>query len=292
VTPFEYRPAESLEHGLELLAEYGDDARPIAGGTALVNLMKQRLVQPAVLVGLRGLGRDPLLGGVTRQADGSLWLGALATHTAVATSPTVQEGWPLVAEAFRRVATPRIRNIATVGGSLAHADPSQDPPAALLALDAEVLVVGPDGQRRIPLAGFFLDYYETVLEPGELVAGCTIPVVPPGSGWAYQKLLPRTEDDYATVAVAARVRLDDAGVCHAAGIALVGAGPRPLRAPAAEAALVGQHPAEATIAEAAELAKAVADPLDDWRGSARYKQRMVGVFTRRALAEAFERAGA
>ncbi|MCS7001817.1 MAG: FAD binding domain-containing protein, partial [Dehalococcoidia bacterium] len=217
-------------------------------------------------------------------------IGAMVTHRQLERSPLAQTAIPGVVEAYRAVATPRIRNQATVGGGLAHGDPAQDPPAALLAMDAAARVVGPSGERVIALTDFWRDYYETALAPGEILTRVVVPKQPPGSGVVYLKFTPRTVDDYATVGVAARVRLD-AGVIRDARVAFTAAGATPFRATAIEAAIEGHAPTHELFHEAADLAHDLVDPLDDVRGSAAYKRKMAVVFTRRALEAAVARAG-
>src|SRR5437870_10113125 len=211
VNAFEYRAPRVLDEALAILREHGEDARVIAGGTALVTMMRQHLVRPGCLVSLRDVqGLDRI-----EAANGTLRLGALVTHREAETSPLVSARIPVLAETFRRVATVRIRHMATLGGALAHADPNQDPPVTLLALGARVQVRVAGGQRELAIDEFFRDYYESALEPGEIVTGVTVPVPPAGSGAAFVKFLPRTADDYATVAVAAIVKSDGDRCCEA-----------------------------------------------------------------------------
>ncbi|HEY7366618.1 MAG TPA: xanthine dehydrogenase family protein subunit M [Methylomirabilota bacterium] len=280
---FDYRAPRRLDEALALLQEHGPDARVVAGGTALVTMMRQRLVRPACLVSLRDVeGLDRI-----EATNGAIRLGALVTHRAVEVSPLIRERLPVLAETFRRVGTVRIRHMATVGGALAHADPNQDPPVTLLALDATVEIRRASGRRELPLREFFRDYYETVLEPGELVTAVTVPLLPAASGASFVKFLPRTADDYATVAVAAIVTLEPDGQrCHQARIALGSVGMTPLRARAAEAALVGQRLDEGVLRAAGAAAKTEVDPLSDHRGSAAYKREMVSVMVGRALTQA------
>jgi len=191
MTPFEYREPDTQEEALALLHEHGEDAKLIAGGTALVIMLKQRLLMPASLVSLRRLRS---LGDIA-PVNGELRLGALLTHRAVETSPLIRTRVPLLGETYRQVATIRIRNMATVGGALAHADPNQDPLATLLALDARVRLASAGGTREVPLDGFFTGYYETVVRPDELLTDVLVPVPAPHTGGVYLKFLPRTADD-------------------------------------------------------------------------------------------------
>jgi carbon-monoxide dehydrogenase medium subunit len=181
------------------------------------------------------------------------------------------------------VATVRIRNQGTVGGNLAHADPAQDPPPMLMALDAEVTLMSRRVQRRVPLDALFVGYLTTVIEPGEVLTAIHVPPLARGTRAAYTKFLPRTHDDYATVSVAARLRLDDAGRCEDVRVALGGAAPTPLRARAVEDALRGETLSDQRIAEAAALVLDMVDPPDDARGSSAYKRRMARVWTERSL---------
>jgi carbon-monoxide dehydrogenase medium subunit len=285
VNAFDYRAPRRVDEALAILREYGEDARAIAGGTALVTMMRQRLVRPGCLVSLREVaGLDRI-----EAADGTLRLGALVTHRAAETSPLVRERVPVLAETFRRVATVRIRHMATLGGALAHADPNQDPPVTLLALGARVEIRGAGGARELSIGEFFRDYYESALEPGELVTGIGVPVPAVGSGAAFVKFLPRTADDYATVAVAAIVTLDG-DRCREARIALGSVGVTPLRGRAAEALLSGERMSQSLLDAAGEAVKPEVDPLSDHRGSAAYKREMAAVMVRRALTQAWEAA--
>jgi carbon-monoxide dehydrogenase medium subunit len=275
-----HRPA-SLEEALSLLETHGEDARPIAGGTALVVLMKQSLLSVEHLV---SLDRVPGLSGVRQEADG-LHIGAFARHREVETSALVRGSAPLVSEVYRHVATVRIRNAATVGGGLAHADPAQDPPAAFICLDARVRLVSRAGERTIPISELFTDYYETSIRPGELLTEVIVPPVAAGTRTTYLKFLPRTLDDYATVAVGAAAQLED-GAVRNLRVTLVAAAPKPVRATSVERELEGKSVSHEAIRRAAEAVIEQVDPLNDFRGSAAYKREMAVVFTRRALERA------
>jgi len=285
VNAFEYRTPRALDEALAILEEFGEDARAVAGGTALVTMMRQRLVRPTCVVSLRdvaGLGRIEATNGVVR-------LGALVTHRDAEVSPLLRERLPVLAETFRRVATVRIRHMATVGGALAHADPNQDPPVTLLALGARVEIRRAGGQRELPLEAFFRDYYETALEPGELITGVSVPLLPAATGASFVKFLPRSADDYATVAVAAVVTLEPDGErCREARIALGSVAVTPLRARAAEAALAGERLDRRVLRATGEAARSEVDPLTDHRGSAAYKREMTAVMVGRALTQAWD----
>jgi aerobic carbon-monoxide dehydrogenase medium subunit len=285
VIPFTYLEPSSLDEALALLAQHGDDAKVIAGGTGLVNLMKQRLVRPSFVIGLRAL--KPLAG---TTEHGELRIGALVTLGTLEASAPVRRKAPLLAEVCGHVATVRIRSMATLGGAMAHADPNLDTPPALIAMDGQIVARSQRGQRTIPADRFFTGYYQTVLEPDEIVTEIVIPEQPAGSGTAFLKFLPATQDDYATVSVAARIALDGNGTVAEARLALGAAATVPVRARAVEAALSGKAANEASFREAASLVLDAIDPIADFRGSADYKRKMAVVHVRRALAEAAAKA--
>jgi carbon-monoxide dehydrogenase medium subunit len=281
--PFEYRTPKNLKEVHTTLKEYGPDAKLIAGGTALVIMMKQRLVRPSCLISLRSVRG---LNGIELK-DGGLRIGGLATHREVESSSLVRRRLPVLAETFHHVATIRVRNMATVGGGLAHADPNQDPPPTLIALGATAKATSPNGSRTIPLDEFFTGYYETMLKPDEIVTELFVPKMAANTGAAYLKFLPRTADDYATVSAAAVLTLDKSKkTISDVRIALGSVGSTPIRATAAEAVLRGQPLKAEGFAEAGEKAKEAVDPISDFRGSAGYKREMAGVFVRRALEKA------
>jgi carbon-monoxide dehydrogenase medium subunit len=275
---FYFYTPETLEEALELLDEHQDDGRPMAGGTALVVMMKQSLLDADHLI---SLARVPGLSDIRLEDDG-LHIGALTHHREVEMSPLVKQHVPLLAEVYHHVATVRIRNVATVGGGIAHADPAQDPPPGLIALGASVKLQSKDGERIVPITDMFVDYYETVIEPGELLTEVIVPVTAADARTAYIKFLPRTADDYATVAVAAYAQLQDGKISNRR-VALGAAGPTPIHATAVEEALEGQAATAEAIRQAAQAVADEVDPMDDFRGSSDYKRDMAMVFTRRAL---------
>ncbi len=260
--PFDYVEPETLDEALEILAADPDDTLVMAGGTSLVILMKQDLVRPQRVLGLRRIAQLRAIG----TAGGGLSLGALATHGALARSQAVRGHAAALASTFAAVATVRIREQATLGGNLAHADPAQDPPITLLALDGVAVAKSRFAERRIPLDALFVDFFETSLERGEILLRVEIPLLPAG-------------------AQAAVVATDASNACTHARIALGGAGPVPMRARDAERSLAGRRLDDAAIREAAALAAAATDPIDDLRGSAPYKRAMAEVWTERALRE-------
>jgi aerobic carbon-monoxide dehydrogenase medium subunit len=287
MNPFDFRQPATVEEALSLMHDLGEDARVMAGGTALVIMLKQRLVMPDYLISLQKLrGLDQINAG-----NGEIRLGALTTHRAVERSAAVRSRIPALAETYAHVATIRIRNVATVGGALAHADPNQDPPVILMALDALVRLTSTAGSRQVPIGEFFTDYYETVRQPDELVTEVVVPVPKPHSGSVYLKYLPRTADDYATVGVAATVTVDPATrTCMESRIAMGCVAPTPVRAHEAETLVRGDRLTPELAREAGALAQRVTDPISDARGSAEYKRAMAGVFVRRALEQAWQRA--
>jgi carbon-monoxide dehydrogenase medium subunit len=279
----EFRRAETVAEACALLAD-SEDARLVSGGTALTILMRQGLVRPDLLVGVSRIER---LLRIDANA-GALHLGAAVRMREAERHPAIVARWPVLAETLRLVATPRIRNMATLGGGLAHADPAQDPPVTLAALGARVLIAAPDSERAVNAADFFVDYYETVLQRGEMVVGVDVPALPTGAGAVFLKYTPRSVEDYATVSACAIVQLDADGVCRQARLVLGAVGTTPIVVDVAPA-LSGQHVTEDNARAAAELARAAVDPLDDVRGSAAYKRDMAVVFGRRALLAAARR---
>ena len=279
---FEYHAPTSLDQVFDLLDKYGDDSRVMAGGTALVIQMKQRLSQPGHVIGMRRVGS---LNAIESTPEG-LRIGALCTQRQIENSELVGKEVPLVADTFRKVATPRIRNMATIGGGLVNGDPNQDPPPSLIALGASAVMTSKSGDRVVLLEEFFIDYYETDVQPGEILTSVMVPHAPAGSGSVYLKFLPRTADDYGTVNVAAVVSKEQDGTCKDVRIVLGAAGVTPIRAKDAEDALRGKPLTAENIRAAAALVKDAVDPLEDFRGSAEYKTDMAEVFARRAVEQA------
>ena len=265
---------------LDELDRAGDDVQLMAGGTSLVLLMNLGLTEPAHVVLLRRVAE---LQAIQSVPHGGLTLRPLATHRQLELSPEVQAYCPALAETFGHVATVRIRNQATVGGNLVHADPAQDPPPMLIALDAQVVLTSRSGERTLPLDEFFIDYLTTTLQPGELLTAIHLPPLARGTRATYLKFLPRTQDDYATVSVAATPRLDADGRCADVRLALGGAAGVPVRPRPVEDALRGEILTDQRITDTAALVPDLVDPPDDARGSATYKRRMARVWTERAL---------
>ena len=284
---FEYVAPSTLEEALETLGRYGDDAKVLAGGQSLIPLMKLRFAAPRVVVDINRLpGLDTLAEG-----NGGLRIGALVRHKACERSELLGGRWGTLGDAAPLISDPIIRNLGTVCGSLAHADPQGDWGSALLAMDAEVVARGPDGARTIPLRELFQGPFVTSLEPTEIITEVQVPDPGPVAGGTYLKL-ERKVGDFATVGVAVHLALGEGGKVGRAGIALTAVGPTNLRATAAEAALVGSELSDETIREAARLAAEAAQPYDDTRGSADYKRSVVRVFTERGLRTAAAAVGA
>jgi len=281
IRPFELHQPANLAEVLTLLDQFGgEDVHLMAGGTSLVLLMNLGLVEPARVISLRRVAE---LQGIDALPGGGLEIRALATHRLGELSPAVEAYCPALASTFGHVATVRIRNQGTIGGNVAHADPAQDPPPMLIALGAQAILTSRSGERAVPLDEFFVDYLTTTLQPGEVLTSIRLPPLPPGTRATYEKFLPRTHDDYATVSVAATMRLDAEGRCADVRVALGGAAGIPVHAKPVEDALRGETPTDQRIADAAALVTDQVDPPDDARGSAGYKRRMARVWTERAF---------
>jgi carbon-monoxide dehydrogenase medium subunit len=283
---FDYRRPGSLEEAVDLLAEHGDEAKVLAGGQSLIPLLKFRLAAPALLV---DVNRVPGLDGLAEEG-GHLRIGAMVRHATLEREVSLGGRYPAIAAAAPQISDPLVRNLGTVGGSLAHADPSGDWGAVMLALGASVVARSRRGEREIPVRELFRDPFTTSLEPDELLTEVRVPAPAGPVGGTYLKL-ERKVGDFATVAVAVHVEMRD-GRIGRAGIGLAAVGPTNLRAEAAEAALAGAEPTDEAFAEAARLAAEAASPVSDVRGSARYKRHVVEVYVRRGLAAAVERARA
>jgi len=283
--PFDYHAPATLPEAVALLAKHGGSAKVLSGGQSLLPLLKLRLGQVEHLV---DIGKIPGLEYV-REDGGFLKIGGRTREAALEHSDLVQKKYPLLADTTAVIADPLVRNLATVGGNLAHGDPANDHPAAMLAYRAEIVATGPKGARTIPIDQFFTGLFQTALQPDEILTEIRIPVPPARSGGAYLKL-ERKVGDYATAASAAQVTLGAGGAIEKAGIGLTDAGPTPLRASAAEDFLRGKKGDAATLAEAAKLAGEAASPSADRRGAVAYKKEMARVLTARALAKAVARA--
>ena len=283
---FEFHSPTSLAEAFDLMDRYGDDGRVMAGGTGLVLQMKQRLSQPGHVIGLKKIPDLDSIKSESTGNDSPVEVGALCTHRRLETNPVMRQHFPLVVQTYEHVATTRIRSMATVGGGLVHGDPNEDPPPTLIALGASVELTSASGSRVVPVEDLFLDYYETDVQPGEILTSVTIPTMPAGSGGVYIKFLPKTADDYGTVSVAAIVTPGENNLCRDVKIVLGSVGMTPVHATGAEEILRGRPLTDENIAACAAAVKDAVDPLDDFRGSADYKREMAEVFTRRAISRA------
>jgi aerobic carbon-monoxide dehydrogenase medium subunit len=283
--PFEYDRPETLDEALDLLAQHGDEAKVLAGGQSLIPLMKLRFAAPARLI---DVNRIPGLDGI-EERDGTLHIGALVRHNKLAASDAIKERFPTIATAAPMISDPIVRNLGTIGGSLAHADPSGDLGSVMIALGATIVARSKDGEREIAAAELAEGPFQSALGPTELLTEIRVPAPPPRSGGTYLKM-ERKVGDFATVAAAIFLTLEN-GSIGSAGIGLTSVGLTNLRAEAAESSLAGASPGEDAFAEAGRLAAEASEPATDVRGSADYKRHVVDVFVRRGLAAAAEMAG-
>ena len=283
---FSYHAPASISDATALLAQYGDNAKILSGGQSLIPLMKLRLATPEHLI---DINRIPDLAYV-RESGGVLSIGALARESDLEESELARARFPILLDTSKVIADPLIRNLATVCGNLAHADPANDHPATMLVLGAELVAVGPKGERRIPIDGFFVGPFTTTLGSDEILTEVRIPTPPSRSGGVYLKL-ERKVGDFATAAVAAQITLSAIGTCERVGIGLTNVGPTPIKGRRAEEFLRGKRLDEGGIKQAAILAAEESQPESDLRGSAEYKRDLIRVLTARALRKALERAG-
>ena len=275
---FDYDVAESIDHAVELLGKAGGEAKLLAGGHSLIPAMKLRIARPSLLV---DLGRVSDLAYV-KDAGTHVAIGALTRHAAVASDPLLREHCPIVSFTAAQIGDPQVRHRGTLGGTLSHGDPASDMPAVMLALGAELVARGKNGERTIPAADFFTGVFQTALGPDDVLVEARVPKLGGSTGWAYLKANRRAQD-WATVGVAALVHRDD-GKVAGASLGLVNMGATPLRARAAEDALAGG----ASVADAAALVPDGAEPPSDLAGSAEYRTHLAQVLARRALEQAME----
>ena len=283
---FDYVRPAAMHEALQILVDREGDAKILSGGYSLLPLLKLRLAAPALLVDIRDIdGLDDIV----ETTDG-LRIGGRATHRQIHENPVVA-GYPMLVDAAGGIGDPQVRNWGTIGGSCAHADPSSDWPAVLLATNATIVLQSAAGTRTVPARGFFVDTFQTAIEPTELLTEVIIPRAPRPSGAAYAKL-ERRAGDFATVGVAAQISLGADGRIAAAGIGLTAVAEAPFEATGAEAALVGQEPIEATFQAAGIAAAAESRPGTDSHGPVEYKRAMVKEMVVRALRIAAARAQA
>lgn len=276
--PFRLHTPSSLVEACRILADLGEEAVPIAAGTALLILMKAGLFSPSHLVSLKGL---KALSAIRFDPKEGLRIGALATHREVELHPAVREHYPILRETYRGVANVRVRHTATVGGNLAHGDYRLDPPAPLIALGARLHLRGPEGDREILLEDFFTGLYQTDKRPGEVLTEVTLPLPAPGSRGLYLKYVGHAAADWPTVGVA--ILLKGNGRVEDLRVVLTAVSERPIRVKGLEDLALGKGLTEGLIEAVAELAVHQADPIEDDRGSAWYKREMVRVHVARGL---------
>ncbi len=284
---FELALPESLDDCLRLLAQRGPETKLLAGGTDLLPQMKNSVVMPKRVIDLSGVARVKIL-----ECDAKgLRIGAAVPARQVEQDPRVREGYAAVAESAALLGSVQVRNLATIGGNICNAAPSADMAPPLVALEAQAVIAGPKGERRVPLSDFFTGVRKTVVGPDELLVEIFVPAPGPHSGGCYIRHTPRRELDIAVVGVASQVTIAN-GVCAKARISLAAVAPTPVRATAAEAALEGKPLTPELIERAADLAGQAAKPISDQRGSADFRRHLVRILTRRTLTTALARAGA
>jgi carbon-monoxide dehydrogenase medium subunit len=281
--PFEYEAPTSIPEAVGLL-DKNEDAKILAGGQSLLPMMKFRLASPALLIDINRISGLEYI----REEDGYLKIGALTREAEIDRSALVRTRYPLLADTCRYIADPTVRNMATIGGNLSHADPANDHPAAMLAYGAQGIANGPHGSRVIPIEEFFVGPFESALAHNEILTEIQIPIAQPGDVGAYQKV-ERRVGDFAVAGVAVQLHLDAQKMCVRAGIGLTNVGLTPIKALEAEKCLVGRRIDDSVIREAAQLAGEAADPQSDQRGSEEYKRSLVRTLTVRALRSALSR---
>lgn len=281
---FDYVAPSTIAEAVAAL-EQNENSKILAGGQSLIPLMRFRLAGPTLLVDLNrveGLS-------YVKEEDGCLKIGAMTRQSTVEYSKLVSDKYPLLADTVKVLSDPVVRNLGTVGGNIANADPVNDEPATMLAYGADLVAVGPKGERLIPVTSFYLDLYQSALARYEILTEVRVPASRPRSGGAYLKL-ERKVGDYATAAVAAQVELDPDGNFASVGIGLTNVGLTALKATAAEDFLRGKAPSDDNLRQAAALAAEASQPIADARGSEEYKRSLVKTYTVRALRLAVQRA--
>ena len=283
---FEYFAPRTIEEALDLLARYGDDAKILAGGQSLLPMMKLRIASPRCLI---DVNRIDGLDGLRRDGD-RLVIGALCRHTDLLASPIVREHFPIMIDAASQTADVQVRNRGTLAGSLAHADPAGDWPAALMALDTTVTIAGSNGPRRLPLADFIVDAYTTRMGPSEMITEVSVAIPSRPSAGAYRKF-ERRAGDFAVASVGVQLTAAEPSRFQNVAISLGAVGARPIRVPAAEALLRDEVLTADLVNAATVMVRAAADPFADTRGSVEYKRHLVGVLFERTISMALGRVG-
>jgi len=287
IRDFEYLAPKTLKEALTLLDKYGDECKIIAGGQSLLVLMRQGLVAPKYLISIKGISE---LNYINNDAKKGLRIGALTPHRAIEKSPVIQNGLSVLAEMEQRLASIQTRNWGTIGGNLCHGDPAGDPAPVLIALNATLKMQGLGGERTIATEDFSLDYFETALEPGELLTEIQVPAVLSHTGTAYTKFNV-IESDLATVGVAVSITLSSSdSTCQDVRIALGASAPTPMRAKQAEEVLKGKKITDALLAKAGQIAFTEADPISDIYASEEYRRELVKVLVKRVGKEALAKA--
>lgn len=282
---FDYVRPAGLHDALRILSEREGEAKVLSGGYSLLPLLKLRLAQPALLVDIRDIdGMDGIV-----ETDDALRIGGRATHRRILEDPTVKAGYPIMTDTASGIGDPQVRNWGTIGGSCAHADPSADWPAVLLATRATVVCRSSTGERTIAAGDFFIDTFQTAIEPTELLTEIRIPRWAKGSGGAYAKI-ERRAGDFSTVGAAVMVWIGPDGLIGDAGVGLTAVAETPFASKGAQAALIGAQPNETTFRAAGAAAAAESRPVSDGHGPVEYKRAMVEEMTVRALRRAVERA--
>lgn len=287
-SPFVYRDPDTVAGALEALAEYGDEGKILAGGQSLVPLLNMRLAQPQALIDLNGVAELRSIGGSRRDGRDGMAFGAMTRQRQVEAEASPI---PLLREAISWVGHPQIRNRGTIGGSIAHADPSAELPLVFRALDGVATVTSSDGPRDVPASEFFLYTFTPNLEPDEILTEVWLPLPEPRTGQAFLEVA-RRHGDFALVAAAVSLTLDEAGTIAGARIALGGAAPTPMRVTGAEESLIGANPNDECFSDAARLAAEEAEPTGDIHADADYRRDVAATLVRRGLRTALERAGA
>lgn len=287
IKDFEYFAPKTLKEALTLLDKYRDECKIIAGGQSLLILMRQRLVTPEYLIDIKGISE---LNYITSDAKQGLKIGALATHRAIEKSAAMKNGFRVLGEMERRLASVQTRNWGTIGGNICHGDPAGDPVPVLIALKSTLKMASLKGERTMPVEDFTLDYFETALEPNELLTEIQVPLPLPHTGAAYTKFN-IIESDAATVGVAVSLTLGSgSGICEDVRIALGASAPTPIRAKKAEGVLHGNKITDNLLREAGVVASTEAEPISDIAASAEYRRELVRVLVARVGKEAFGRA--
>jgi carbon-monoxide dehydrogenase medium subunit len=282
---FEYLRPRTIPEAIKMLEQHGDAAKILSGGQSLIPMMKLRLARPGYLIDINRIAGLSYI----KEEGGYLKIGGLTREAELELSPLVRSKYPILADTTHVIADPQVRNLATVGGNLAHGDPANDHPATMIALGAQVVANGPQGERVIPIESFFVSLFLTALAPDEILTEIRVPIPPPRSAGAYLKL-ERKVGDFATAAVAAQLTLDEKGACQRVGIALTNVGATPVKAKKAESVLAGKEVDDGAVTRAAQLAAEEAEPSSDLRGPAEYKRGLVKELARRALTLARDRA--